>query len=158
MTTKTKIITTLAVATVLAIGAAAGVAHTVNEKRAQFPLALVSKVTHLGITDAQTGKIRAVLQKQRPTLEPLIKQCVAERRALRDTIRCAKVDEAAIRAQASRVAKVETDLAVKRAHVFQEVRSVLTPEQVGKLKEIRAYVDARMDEVIDRIGKRLSEG
>jgi len=123
MTNRTKILAVAAFATAVAVAGVASVARAlaVNEKRAQLPLGLISKVTQLGITDAQTKKIRGILREQKVILEPLVKQCVTERRALRDTIRSSPVNENAIRAQTAKVAKVEADLAVQRARVYQEV-------------------------------------
>jgi protein CpxP len=55
------------------------------------------------------------------------------------------VDEAAIRAQATKVAAVEADLAVQRAHGAQEIRKVLTPEQIQKFKAIQEKRDSKLD-------------
>jgi protein CpxP len=88
----------------------------------------------------------------------LIKQVVTERRALRDTIRAEKtIDEAAIRAQAAKVASLEADLAVQRAHVAHEIRAVLTPGQLQKLKDMQTDADARIDGFLHRIANRIAE-
>lgn len=107
-----------------------------------FRGALLEKMAELGMTDAQKTQIHTVLRDSQPNLQPLIKQYVQERRALRRTIHTTPVNEAAIRAQATRVAQVESDLDVKRAYAAERIRALLTPEQTTKLKELASGVDA----------------
>lgn len=103
-----------------------------------------------GVTDAQREQIRAILREQRPQLQPLRKQLVQERRALRDVIQTTPVNESAIRTQSARVAQVQADLAVQRARIAERVRAVLTPDQLAKLKDLQAKRDARIDERLNR--------
>jgi protein CpxP len=81
---------------------------------------------------------------------------VQERRALRKTIHTTPVNEAAIRAQAARVAQIEADLDVKRAYVSDRIRAVLTPEQVEKLKELAGSIDEHVDAVLERINEKIA--
>jgi protein CpxP len=81
---------------------------------------------------------------------------VTERRALRDTIHAETIDETAIRAQAAKVASLEADLAVQRAHVSHDIRAVLTPDQLEKLKEMQIDVDARIDGFLHRVANRIA--
>ena len=48
------------------------------------------------------------------------------------------IDEAAIRAKAVELANAQADSAIARAYFMQQLRSILTPEQLGKLKEIES--------------------
>ena len=114
------------------------------------------QLAQLGVTDEQKAQVKAILRKYQPTAGPLIQQVVTERRALRDTIRGETIDETAIRAQAAKVASLEADLAVERAHVAHDVRAVLTPEQLQKLKEMQLTVDARVDGFLQRIANRIA--
>ena len=115
------------------------------------------KLAQLGVTDDQKAQVKAILRKYQPTAGPLIRQVVTERRALRDTIRAETIDEAAIRAQAAKVASLEADLAVQRAHVAHEIHAVLTPAQLQKLKDMQIDVDARLDGFLHRIANRIAE-
>jgi len=101
--------------------------------------------TELGLTAQQQQDVKAVFEKARPQAEPLMKQRKSEHQALRTLIHADAVDEAAIRAQSARVAAVEADMAVQRAHVAQQVRAILTPEQAQKFKEFQAGRESRMD-------------
>jgi Spy/CpxP family protein refolding chaperone len=121
-----------------------------------FRRALLEKVAELGMTDAQKTQIHAILRDSQPNLQPLIKQYVEERRALRRTIHTTPADEAAIRAQATRVAQLESDLEVKRAYVAERICALLTPEQITKLKEPARGVDATVDAAIERISNKIA--
>jgi Spy/CpxP family protein refolding chaperone len=114
------------------------------------------RLGELGITDAQKAQVKAILRSYQPTFGPLVKEVVTERRALRDTIRSQTLDETAIRAQAAKVASLEADLAVQRAHVAHDIRAVLTPEQLHKLKDMQIDADARFDGLLQRIANRLA--
>ena len=100
--------------------------------------------TELGLSTQQQQDVQAVFAKNRPQAEPLMKQLKTEHRSLRGLIQAEAVDDAAIRAQSAKVAAVEADLAVQRAHVGQQVRAILTPEQVQRFKELQADRDSRM--------------
>jgi len=111
----------------------------------------------LGVTDEQKAEVKGILRKYQPTVEPMVRQLVDARRALRGTIRAETIDESAIRAQAAKVASLEADLAVQRAHVAHDIRAALTPDQIAKLKEMQANRDARVDAFLSRVAKRISE-
>jgi Spy/CpxP family protein refolding chaperone len=114
------------------------------------------KLAQLGVTADQKAEVKTILRKYQPTAGPLIKQVVTERRALRDTIHAVTIDETAIRAQAAKVASLEADLAVQRAHVSHDMRAVLTPDQLQKLKEMEIDVDARIDGFFHRVANRIA--
>lgn len=111
----------------------------------------------LGLTSQQKQEIKAVFKKNRPDVEPRRQQLMTERRTLRSLVQADTIDEAAIRAQSAKVAAIEADLAVERAHVAQEVRAILTPEQVKKFRELQAKRDSRMDEFRSRAAKRIEK-
>ncbi len=111
--------------------------------------------TELGLSAQQQQDIKAIFQKDRPQFQPLVKQLVAERRALRTLIHADTVDEAAIRAQSAKVAAIQADLAVHRALTGQQVRKLLTPEQVQKLKDFQAKMDQRHDKAGPRTMKHM---
>jgi len=109
-----------------------------------------------GVTADQRTQIKLILRKYQPTVGPMIQQIVTQRRTLRDTIRAENIDETAIRAQAAKVASLEADLAVQRAHVAHDIRGVLTPDQIQKLKDMQANADARFDEFLQHVANRIA--
>ena len=115
------------------------------------------RLAELGVTEQQKTDAKAILRQHQPTVEPLINQLVSERRALRDKIRAEQVDESGIRAQSAKVAVVEADLAVQRAHIAHDLRAVLTPEQMKKLHDMQVDVDSRIDDLLSRFAKRIAE-
>jgi len=113
--------------------------------------------TELGLSSQQKQEVKDIFAKSRSQAEPLMKQIKTERHALRELVQADVIDEAAIRAQSAKVAAVEADLAVQRAHVAQQIRAILTPEQVQKFKAIQAKRDSRMDEMPNRGSKRFKQ-
>lgn len=110
-------------------------------------------VKELHLTVQQKQQAKELFDKNMPQVEPLIKQLVAERRALRALIQADAVDEAAIRAQSAKSAAIQADLAVHRAHSAQEFRAILTPEQIVRARELQAERDKKLDKRAARPGK-----
>jgi Spy/CpxP family protein refolding chaperone len=158
MRTHTKALIAAGTVAVLTVGGFfAFLAHADTNEIGPAKGRFAHKLAQLGVTDDQKAQVKAILRKYQPTAGPLIKQVVTERRALRDTIRAEIVDETAVRAQAAKVASLEADLAVQRAHVAHEIRGVLTPGQLQKLKDTQTDVDARIDGFLHRIANRIAE-
>jgi len=111
-------------------------------------------VKALDLSNEQTEQVKAIFRKHRDEIAPLRKEMVSERRELRNLILSDKPDETVIREQAKKIAATSGDLAVRRAKVFQEVRTVLTPEQIQKFRALQEKRDGR----IDRMQKRGQEG
>jgi Spy/CpxP family protein refolding chaperone len=158
MKTHTKVLIAAGAVMVLTVGGFfAFLAHadTTNEvgfSKSRFAL----RLKQLGVTADQKAEVKTILRKYQPTVGPLIKEVVTERRALRDAIHAPTIDETAIRAQAAKVASLESDLAVQRAHVSHDIRAVLTPEQLQKVKEMEIDVDARIDGFLHRVANRIA--
>lgn len=112
----------------------------------------------LGLSAQQKQDIREILKKNKPQTQPLMKQLITERRSLRSLIQNETIDESAIRTQSAKVAAIEADIAVERARVAQEIRTVLTPEQVQKYMDIQAKRDRKLDNFLLRASKRIDRG
>src|SRR4051812_41656435 len=111
----------------------------------------------LQLTPSQKQQVKAIFAKNKPATGPIMKQLMAERRGLRSLIQADAVDEAAIRAQSAKVAAIQADMAVHHAQLAQEIRAVLTPEQILKAKELQARRDKKMEERAARFGKRFEQ-
>jgi periplasmic protein CpxP/Spy len=112
----------------------------------------------LDLSKEQTGQVKAIFRKHRDEAAPLRKEMMSGRRALRNLIQSDKPDEAAIREQVKKNASMDGDLAVRRAKMFQEVRSVLTPEQIQKFQALQEKRDRRIDGRMNRGQERPSKG
>ena len=112
----------------------------------------------LGLSKEQTEQVKAIFLKHRDGIAPLRKEMVSERRELRNLIQADKPDEAAIREQVKKIAATGGDLAVRRAKMAQEVRAVLTSEQIEKFRALQEKRDRRIDRMMSRGEKRHSNG
>jgi Spy/CpxP family protein refolding chaperone len=153
MKTQTKILIAVGVVGLVAVGtvALAGPAYGGRHERPKLRLG-----ERLGLTEDQRAKVKDVLKAHQTEVRPLVDKVIAERRALRELIHAEKVDEAAIRGQAGKVAGVEADLAVARAKVAQDIRPILSPEQKQRLSELKAEAHEWADEFRERIAKRIA--
>jgi Spy/CpxP family protein refolding chaperone len=91
------------------------------------------EMAKIELTQAQKDQIKAIAEKNKPTIEPLAKSFFTERRALEGMTSGDKVDDAAIRAQVAKIAPIEADFMVAKAHELAEMRGVLTADQIGKI-------------------------
>ena len=112
----------------------------------------------LDLSKEQTEQVRAIFRKHRDEIAPLRKEMVSERRELRNLIQADKMDEAVLREQVRKIAVTGGDLAVRRAKVSQEVRTVLTPEQIRKFRALQEKRDRRIDGMISRGQERQPKG
>jgi len=111
----------------------------------------------LGLTEDQRNKIKTILESHKDEIKPLVEKMMTERKALRELIHSGTADEAAIRAQAAKVAAVEADLAVARAKVAAEIQPLLTAEQKEKARELKDAFAKRRAAFRDRIAKHRAQ-
>lgn len=112
----------------------------------------------LGLSREQKEQIKAIFRKHRDEIAPLRDEMVSGRRELRNLIRSDKPDEAVIREQVSKIAATSGNLAVGRAKMYQEVRALLTPEQIRKFQALQEKRDRRIDRMMNRGEERHSNG
>ena len=91
----------------------------------------------LGLTDQQKTRAKALFETSRAQHKPLLDTMRTEKRQLQALVHSGSADEAAVRAQAAKVAAIESDLAVQKSQQAKEFLALLTPEQAAKLKEIQ---------------------
>jgi protein CpxP len=112
----------------------------------------------LDLSKEQKDQIKAIFRKHRDEIAPLRKEMVSERRELRNLIQSDKPDEAVLREQAKKIAVTSGNLAVRRAKMAQEVRAVLTPEQIQKFRALQEKRDRRIDRMMNRGKEGSSKG
>lgn len=138
------VLTVVAAALSLFAGVAA-YAHTEGKGGPRKGDPMIWMLKKLDLTDAQKQQAKDIFGKHKAQIQPLVKQMVTERRVLRALVQADAVDEQAIRAQSARVSAANADLAVQRAYLFHELRGILTPDQLQKLKDLQAKWDRRID-------------
>ena len=111
----------------------------------------------LALSDQQKAQMKEVFKKNQPQVKPIFTKLISEKRELRTLIHSGSADEAAIRAQAAKVAGAEADLAVQRAQMAKQFRAILTPEQVEKFKAIQKEKEARFDKFREHMNERFDK-
>jgi Spy/CpxP family protein refolding chaperone len=111
----------------------------------------------LALSDQQKARMKEVFKKNQPQVKPIFAKLITEKREMRTLIQSGSADEAAIRAQAAKVASVEEDLAVQHAQMAKQFRAILTPEQVEKFKAIQKEKDAKFDKIREHMHERFDE-
>lgn len=111
----------------------------------------------LNLSDQQKTRMKDLFTQNRPAVKPVFAKLITEKRALRELIQSGSADEAAIRAQAAKVAVVEADLAVQHAQLAKQFRAILTPEQIEKFKAVQKERGARFDTYREHMGEKCDK-
>jgi len=144
---------TAAILLAAGVGGTAGAAQAAadSEGPGLIGTIVMGRIASLHLTDQQKAELKGVLKAHGPTLRPLIRQYVSERRALRALMGAEQTDEAAIRAQFAKAAAIGSELAVERARLTREFRGILTPEQVSRIRKMQEKRVARVDRFLARV-------
>jgi Spy/CpxP family protein refolding chaperone len=97
----------------------------------------------LDLTEEQRAELEQKLPQFRETIQPSMERLREARSGLTDLIHADQLDEVAIRQAAAEMAEIEGDVAVARARHYQELRQILTPEQLEELQQMRRQMDQR---------------
>jgi protein CpxP len=99
----------------------------------------------LNLTDDQRGQVKAVMQKEHSTMKPLMQQMRQMHEQLKQYEE-GTFDEVKVQALVAQQAQTMVQLKVQEARIHNELYQLLTPDQQGKLKEIEANREARMQQ------------
>jgi Spy/CpxP family protein refolding chaperone len=139
---------TAAVVLVLAVMAAIALSQTAKRHMrgdGMFGGPMLGFYVHqLDLTDAQRAQVKAIMTKEKPTLQPLMLQMAQGHSQLRDLVMSGTFDEGKARELASQQSQAMTELAVQHARIASEMVQVLTPEQKTKLTALISQHDQRM--------------
>lgn len=98
----------------------------------------------LELTDDQRHALKDVVRMHQPVLQPLMQEARKERQSLRSLSAADTLDDAALAAQADRIAATQKQIVIASAHLRADLRKVLTPEQLKKIQRWRARADQRV--------------
>ncbi|MGD0792310.1 MAG: Spy/CpxP family protein refolding chaperone [Terriglobales bacterium] len=101
---------------------------------------------YLDLTSAQQDQVKAIWEKEKPNLEPLMKQMHQNHANMRALEASGPFDEAKTRALATQNAQTMIELQVQHARIKSEMMQVLTVDQKAKLANFEAKREARMKE------------
>ncbi|MFZ1919121.1 MAG: Spy/CpxP family protein refolding chaperone [Terriglobales bacterium] len=98
----------------------------------------------LDLTSAQQDQIKAVWQKEKPTIKPLMQQMHQNHAAMNALVENGAFDEAKVQALATQHAQTAVALEVEHARMKSEMLQVLTADQKTKYQQLEAKHEARM--------------
>ncbi|MFQ3581983.1 MAG: Spy/CpxP family protein refolding chaperone [Chloracidobacterium sp.] len=142
----------LAVAFALALtltGVLGGVAYAAGRDRGPghfMGFFMKRMAAELNLTEEQQAQIRQILETERATAEPLMKQLKAGHDQLRTLGLDGIFNEAQVRVIAQQQAQTMTELIVSKERVKAQVAAVLTPEQRERAKQMLDRFHQRMRE------------
>jgi periplasmic protein CpxP/Spy len=99
----------------------------------------------LNLTDDQKAQMKALMQKEHPTMKPLFQQERQIDQQLRQYVE-GSFDPAKVQALAAQKAQVQAQITVNETRIHNQLYQLLTPDQQSHLKEIEAKRDARMQQ------------
>ncbi len=146
---KTKYFKMAAIVLALAVMAAVAVSQTVRRAHmhgdGMFGGPMLGFYVHkLDLTDAQQAQVKAIMAKEKPTLQPLMQQMAQGHSQLRDLVLSGSFDEAKARELASLQTQTMTELTVQHARIASEMVQILTPDQKTKLTTLVSQHEQRM--------------
>ncbi len=101
---------------------------------------------YLDLSSAQQDQVKAIWEKEKPTLEPLMQQMHSNHAAMRALEQSGPFDETKTRALATANAQTQIEMEVQHARIKAEMMQVLTADQKTKLANFEAKREARMKE------------
>jgi Spy/CpxP family protein refolding chaperone len=108
----------------------------------------------LGLSDDQKPQLEALRGKQREALHPLMESARQAHEAFQAALDADNADAATIGQAALAMKAAEKKLRAAHAAAFEEMKAILTPEQVAKLEELRAQRKGRGPGGLSRRGPR----
>ncbi len=111
------------------------------------PEKMLQRLTEkLDLSDQQQQDMAAAFASHRVAMQAGMQKMQAARQALDDQIHAATFDENAIRQASATVAGLEADGAVERGKLFQQIRGILTADQLQKFEQLRAEHRQKMQQ------------
>jgi periplasmic protein CpxP/Spy len=98
----------------------------------------------LDLTSDQHAQVKAIFQKEKPALQPLMQQMRQNHEAMKTLEAAGPFDEAKVTALATQNSQTMIQLQVEHERVKSEIMAILTAEQKTKLAQIEADHEAHM--------------
>ncbi|MFY9645986.1 MAG: Spy/CpxP family protein refolding chaperone [Terriglobales bacterium] len=98
----------------------------------------------LNLTSDQHSQIKAIWEKEKPAMQPLMEQMRQNHDAMKALEASGPFDENKTRALATQNSQNMVELEVAHARVKSEIMQILTPEQKTKLAQLEANHHERM--------------
>jgi len=111
----------------------------------------------LGVTDEQRVALKNLFKEHRQNIQAPMEIVMAKVRALRELVLAETPNQAAIRQASADLGNAIAEAAVQASALAKEARSILTPEQVERFKEMRQHRQKVFDESL-REWREQSQG
>ena len=103
------------------------------------------------LTDAQQAEINDILAKEKPTVEPLIRQLALGHQEIEQLEQASSFDETKARTLATQQSQTMAELMVEKARIKSELMQVLTTEQKAKMAQFQARQQARLQKRLEQV-------
>jgi Spy/CpxP family protein refolding chaperone len=100
----------------------------------------------LGLTEVQRAALKDLITDHRNEIKLLVKTLIAKKRALQELALGENPDPAAIRQASTDLGNAIAEAAVLGSSLAQKAKSILTPEQLTRLREMRQNREKAFDE------------
>ena len=97
----------------------------------------------LNLTDDQKTQMKAVMEKEHPTMKPLFQQQHQIELQLRQYVE-GTFDQAKVQALATQKAQLDAQITVQQTRIHNQLYQLLTADQQAKLKDMEAQHETRM--------------
>ncbi len=98
----------------------------------------------LDLTSDQKSQVKAIWEKEKPTLQPLMEQMRQNHNAMKTLQASGPFDEAKTRALATQNSQTMIELQVEHERMKSEIMQILTADQKAKLAQLEASHEANM--------------
>ena len=98
----------------------------------------------LDLTDEQEAQIKAILEAEKPAVQPLVAQLALNHKALAAATADGAFNEAQIKAIAAKQGETLAALIVEKERVKTQIYAILTPEQRAQAEQIRERIENRL--------------
>ena len=98
----------------------------------------------LDLTSDQKSQVKAIWEKEKPTLQPLMQQMRQNHTAMKALQASGPFDEAKTRALATQNSQTMIELQVEHERMKSEIMQILTADQKTKLAQLEASHEANM--------------
>ena len=157
----TRRLTLFAGAGALAISGLFAVDLTANTPQAPLggaePRAFGRMARRLGLSDQQKEQIQGILKSHAGEIEAQMESGRNGRKALRDAMDAAPLDETRIRQQALALGEVRADAAVLRARIRSEIWPILSADQQEKARQMRSWKSRKQRRRVDALERWLRQ-
>ena len=103
----------------------------------------------LNLSDDQKTQMKALMQKERPTMQPLHQQEHQIDQQLRQYVE-GNFDQAKVAALAGQKAQIQAQLTVEETKIHNQLYQLLTDDQKTQLKQMEANHQARMQQRMNK--------